>query len=83
MRFHAVPIRVQAVNTKAELLVPANPPILDGVNDLTSLSYLNEPSILHDLHQRYSNDQVCELPTYYVRLSTTAEASTQSEWRTP
>ena len=49
----------QTVNTKAAQLVPANPPILDGVNDLTSLSYLNEPSILHDLQQRYSSDQVC------------------------
>lgn len=82
MRFHSVAIRVQAVNTKADLLVPANPPILDGVNDLTSLSYLNEPSILHDLHQRYSNDQVCEPPTYYVRLSASAQVSTQSKWRT-
>jgi len=48
----------QVVNTKTELLVPANPPILDGVNDLTSLSYLNEPSILHDLRQRYDQDSV-------------------------
>ena len=49
------------MKTKAALLVPANPPILDGVNDLTSLSYLNEPSILHDLKQRYSSDQVKSL----------------------
>ena len=48
----------QAVKVKTELLVPANPPILDGVNDLTSLSYLNEPSILNDLRQRYDRDQV-------------------------
>jgi hypothetical protein len=41
--------------------VPANPPILDGVNDLTSLSYLNEPAILHDLRQRYSVDQVSSI----------------------
>ena len=47
----------QTVKTKPELLVPANPAILDGVNDLTSLSYLNEPSILHDLHQRYTDEQ--------------------------
>ena len=32
--------------------VPANPAILDAVPDLTSLTYLNEPSILHDLNQR-------------------------------
>ena len=50
----------QTVKTKAASVVPANPPILDGVNDLTSLSYLNEPSILHDLQQRYQHDQVCQ-----------------------
>lgn len=50
------------MKTKAALLVPANPPILDGVNDLTSLSYLNEPSILHDLQQRYSRDQARARP---------------------
>jgi hypothetical protein len=49
---------LQIVKAKPDLLVPANPPILDGVNDLTSLSYLNEPSILHDLRQRYDQDQV-------------------------
>lgn len=49
---------LQVVKAKPDLLVPANPPILDGVNDLTSLSYLNEPSILHDLRQRYDQDQV-------------------------
>ena len=32
---------------------PANPDILEGAEDLTQLSYLNEPSILHDLHHRY------------------------------
>ena len=49
---------LQVVKAQPDLLVPANPPILDGVNDLTSLSYLNEPSILHDLRQRYDQDQV-------------------------
>lgn len=52
------PLCLQTVQTKSDLVVPANPAILDGVNDLTSLSYLNEPSILYDLQQRYSNDQV-------------------------
>ncbi|KAA8526866.1 hypothetical protein F0562_008905 [Nyssa sinensis] len=30
--------------------------ILDGVDDLIQLSYLNEPSVLHNLHYRYSHD---------------------------
>ena len=30
----------------------ANPALLDGVPDLTALSHLNEPSILHDLDCR-------------------------------
>jgi len=50
--------RAQPLKTEPKFLVPANPPILDGVNDLTSLSYLNEPAILHDLRQRYSVEQV-------------------------
>jgi hypothetical protein len=58
----------QVVKAKPELLVPANPPILDGVNDLTSLSYLNEPSILHDLRQRYDQDQVRDTQRSLVLL---------------
>jgi hypothetical protein len=34
-------------------VMPANPPMLEGVEDLTQLSYLNEPSILHDLDYRF------------------------------
>ncbi|KAK3040310.1 hypothetical protein RJ639_028225 [Escallonia herrerae] len=37
-------------------LLPANPEILEGVDDLIQLSYLNEPSVLHNLHQRHSRD---------------------------
>jgi hypothetical protein len=72
--------RLQVVKAKPELLVPANPPILDGVNDLTSLSYLNEPSILHDLRQRYDQDQVggthCLLGLLVLEV-----ASTRAVWR--
>jgi myosin-5 len=49
---------VQVVTCKPELLVPANPVILDGIPDLTGLTYLNEPSILHGLNLRYSEDQI-------------------------
>lgn len=37
-------------------LLPANPDILDGVDDLIQLSYLNEPSVLHNLEHRFSRD---------------------------
>ncbi|KAK2984719.1 hypothetical protein RJ640_004544 [Escallonia rubra] len=37
-------------------LLPANPEILEGVDDLIQLSYLNEPSVLHNLYQRHSRD---------------------------
>jgi hypothetical protein len=39
-------------------LVPANPDIQAAIEDLTQLSYLNEPSILHDLWERYQKDSV-------------------------
>ncbi|KAL1563673.1 myosin-2-like isoform X1 [Salvia divinorum] len=39
-------------------LLPANPQILDKVDDLAQLSYLNEPSVLHNLQYRYSQDNI-------------------------
>ncbi|KAL9256534.1 Myosin-2-like protein [Drosera capensis] len=39
-------------------LLPANPGILEGVGDLIQLSYLNEPSVLHNLQHRYSHDMI-------------------------
>ncbi|KAK4794122.1 hypothetical protein SAY86_012116 [Trapa natans] len=39
-------------------LLPANPDILEGVEDLLQLSYLNDPSILHNLKCRYSHDMI-------------------------
>ena len=43
--------------TKPELL-PANPDVLEGVDDLLQLSYLNEPAILYNLQHRYSKDMI-------------------------
>lgn len=40
----------------AENLLPANPDILDGVDDLMQLSYLHEPSVLYNLQYRYNQD---------------------------
>lgn len=39
-------------------ILPANPDILEGVDDLIQLSYLNEPSVLHNLQHRFSRDTV-------------------------
>lgn len=37
-------------------ILPANPDVLVGVDDLIQLSYLNEPSVVHNLQYRYSHD---------------------------
>ncbi|KAL3502311.1 hypothetical protein ACH5RR_036760 [Cinchona calisaya] len=39
-------------------LLPANPDILDGVDDLMQLSYLSEPSVLYNLQYRYNRDMI-------------------------
>jgi myosin-5 len=48
----------QEISVSTSKLQPANPDILEGVDDLTKLSYLNEPSVLHDLEYRYLKDQI-------------------------
>ncbi|KAI8557739.1 hypothetical protein RHMOL_Rhmol04G0033200 [Rhododendron molle] len=47
-----------AVKVSTGELLPANPDILEGVDDLIQLSYLNEPSVLHNLQYRYSHDMI-------------------------
>ncbi|KAL0486265.1 myosin heavy chain [Acrasis kona] len=37
---------------------PMNPPNLNGVNDMARLSHLNEPSVLANLRERYSKDNI-------------------------
>ncbi|XP_022139435.1 myosin-2 [Momordica charantia] len=39
-------------------LVPANPDVVAGVDDLTQLGYLNEPSVIHSLRRRFSHDKI-------------------------
>ncbi|CAN6453397.1 unnamed protein product [Victoria cruziana] len=48
----------RTANVKKGNLLPANPDILEGIDDLIQLSYLNEPSVLHNLHCRYSRDLI-------------------------
>lgn len=43
-------------------LLPANTEILDGVDNLVELGYLNEPSVLCNLQYRYHRDVI------YVRI---------------
>ena len=35
-----------------------NPPILEATEDLTSLSYLNEPAVLHAIKKRFANKNI-------------------------
>jgi myosin-5 len=49
---------VQVIRVSAAKIQPANPDILEGVDDLIKLSYLNEPSVLHDLDYRYALDKI-------------------------
>ncbi|XP_018471057.1 myosin-2 [Raphanus sativus] len=46
------------VKVTTEDLFPANPDVLEGVEDLIQLSYLNEPSVLYNLRVRYSQDVI-------------------------
>ena len=45
------------VTTPTELPPLCNPDMLLGVSDLTSLSHLHEPAVLHNLHYRYTVGQ--------------------------
>ncbi|KAK2453781.1 myosin [Trifolium repens] len=48
----------KVLKVKQDCLVSANPDILDGVDDLMQLSYLNEPSVLYDLQYRYNQNMI-------------------------
>lgn len=45
-------------NANPKDFVPANPSLQQAIADLTQLSYLNEPSILNNLDQRYNQDVI-------------------------
>lgn len=48
----------KVLKVNSESLLPANPDILDGVDDLMQLSYLSEPSVLYNLQYRYNRDKI-------------------------
>lgn len=55
---HAIQWLLQVLNLATSEIVPANPNILDGVDNLIKLAYLNEPSVLHNLRFRYSQEMI-------------------------
>ncbi|KAF8981487.1 Myosin type-2 heavy chain 1 [Entomortierella lignicola] len=48
-------------DNSVELPPLRNPPLLEGTEDLTNLSYLNEPAVLSNIKTRYSH---CNIYTY-------------------
>lgn len=48
----------ETIAVNKQNLVPANPSMLSGVSDLTRLSFLNNPSILHNLRERHASDLI-------------------------
>ncbi|KAF9079944.1 Myosin type-2 heavy chain 1, partial [Mortierella sp. AD031] len=48
-------------SNNANLPPMRNPPLLEGTEDLTNLSYLNEPAVLSNIKTRYSH---CNIYTY-------------------
>jgi len=45
--------------TKYSILPPLrNPPVLEGIDDLTLLSHLHEPAVLHNVKIRYNQQQI-------------------------
>ncbi|KAI9187712.1 Myosin type-2 heavy chain 1 [Blastocladiella emersonii ATCC 22665] len=43
---------------REELPPLRNPPMLEGIEDLTNLSYLHEPAVLHNIRTRYSQHNI-------------------------
>ncbi|KAI7743728.1 hypothetical protein M8C21_011581 [Ambrosia artemisiifolia] len=48
----------KVTKVQSDCLLPANPEILDGIDDLIQLSYLSEPSVLYNLQYRYERDMI-------------------------
>jgi len=46
------------IEVDGKLLLPGNPKVQDGIEDLTQLSHLNEPAILQNLQARYAEDSI-------------------------
>ena len=51
-------LKLISENKGADLPPLKNPPILEGIDDLTGLSYLHEPAVLHNIKTRYSQHNI-------------------------
>ncbi|GME97247.1 unnamed protein product [[Candida] boidinii] len=57
-------VKVQPENSKETITINTedlqrrNPPKFDNCDDMASLTYLNEPSVVYNLQQRYQNDSI-------------------------
>eukprot|EP00250_Pteridium_aquilinum_P016363 c23066_g2_i3 orf=1965-4637(-) len=49
----------QLLRVPAEKLLPANPELLNGVDDLVQLSYIHEPALFYNLQHRYELGKFC------------------------
>ncbi|CAI4037084.1 hypothetical protein SMKI_01G0410 [Saccharomyces mikatae IFO 1815] len=49
---------LESDSSNPSLPVLRNPPILESTDDLTTLSYLNEPAVLHAIKKRYLDSQI-------------------------
>ncbi|KAG0053594.1 Myosin type-2 heavy chain 1 [Gryganskiella cystojenkinii] len=58
--FSSTVAKIEEANN-ANLPPMRNPPLLEGTEDLTNLSYLNEPAVLSNIKTRYSH---CNIYTY-------------------
>ncbi|KAK4705503.1 myosin V, partial [Phenoliferia sp. Uapishka_3] len=53
------PLATATPSSPSDVLPPLrNPPLLEATEDLTNLSYLNEPAVLHTILHRYSLRQI-------------------------
>lgn len=48
----------ETVDVNINAIQKANPSHFDGIDDMASLTYLNEPSVLNNLKLRYKNDKI-------------------------
>lgn len=63
---NATNVKEIAIKNEQDLPPLRNPAILIGQNDLTALSYLHEPGVLHNLEVRYV-DQCIYIPIYLFK----------------
>lgn len=78
-------LSLQRLKLNTETLLPANPSILDGVDDLMQLSYLNEPSVLYNLQYRYARDiiyvsRICHFSLFLIHIASSWLLTSSPFW---